>query len=157
MCVISQLCKGGYRTAMDCSIWKEIVFGKRKHNYSADCEDYLECFLSSLHRGEQLKKLDFHYYFQGEELDRGILQMLQKFPNLVDLRFGQHVFNETFVSSFSKLKLEKCEHITTPLFKKPEEAQKFFQILGSIAPNIKSLTHEDPNFDGPSMTEALIN
>lgn len=88
MSIISLLNKGGYRTAMDCSIWKEIVYGKRKHHFSYDCEDYFECFLSSLQRGEQLNKLDFHYYYQGEELEKGILQMIQKFPNLTDLRFG---------------------------------------------------------------------
>ena len=80
--------KAGLKLAMDCSILKEIVYGKEHEGYSYDCEDYLECFLGRLGRGEELRKLDFHYYFRGDELAPGILKKLARFPNLQDLRFG---------------------------------------------------------------------
>lgn len=56
---------------------------------------------------------------------------------------------------FSKLKLDKCLHITSPLLKKVEDARKFFKMLDTIAPNVESLTLEDPSFDGHSLTEDL--
>ncbi len=137
---------------MDCSLWKEIVYGKEKYKMSYDCEDYLDCFLKRMERGEQLNKLDIHYYYQGVELDKGILKALEKFPNLTDLRFGEHIFTEQNYHLFKKLRFPKCKHMTTPLFKNKDEAKRFLDILKEVAPQVTSLTLKDPSFDKESFT-----
>lgn len=70
---INLLSRAGHHAAMDSSIWQTIIYGKDKYAMSYDCYDYFDFFLRNLDRGEQLTKLDFHYYFRGEELSKSIL------------------------------------------------------------------------------------
>ena len=59
---------------MDCSLLKEIVFGKTGEGYSFDCENFFELFLAKLTRPEELRKLNFHYYYRGDELSPIIMK-----------------------------------------------------------------------------------
>ena len=138
---------------MDCSILKDIVYGKKRDNLSYDCYDWFEYFLARLTKREELRKLDFHYFYRGEQLSRKILKEMIHFYNLEDLRFGEHHFSNSNLNLFSKLKFLKCTHLTIPLYSVPDKAEEFLKVMKEVTPNVKSLTFEDPSFDRESSTE----
>lgn len=51
LAVLSVVCKGGRAAALDCSIWRNLIYGKPYYGLSYDCEDYFPCFLKHLQRG----------------------------------------------------------------------------------------------------------
>lgn len=120
---------------------------------SYDCYDWFETFLAKLTKREELQKLDFHYFFRGEQLERNVLKQLPNFYNLRDLRFGEHHFSNFNLFHFKKLDLKKVEHITIPLYAFPDKAEEFFKAMETVAPNVNSMTFEDPSFDRESCTE----
>ena len=62
-------------------------------------------------------------------------------------------FSNFNLSLFAKLKFLKCTHLTIPLYASPDKAEQFFKVLAEVAPNVNSLTFEDPSFDRESCTE----
>lgn len=108
---------------MDCSILREIVFGKKREGYTYDCEDFFEYFLAKLTKPEELRKLDFHYYYRGDELNPIIMKKLARFTKLQDLRFGEHCFTQSNIDAFKKLSLEEIFHISIPLFPDPAQGK----------------------------------
>lgn len=102
-----------------------------------------------------MRKLDFHYYFQGEDLEKPLLKELVKFPNLEDLRFGESELSVASTQLLKKCAFPKLTHLTAPLFKNAEHAAQFLDLLPDLAPAVTSMTLQDPSYEGPSYTEKV--
>ncbi len=102
---------------MDCSVLKELVYGKGRDGYMYDCEDFFEFFLKGLTRTKELRKLDFHYYYRGEELIAPIMKQLPRFESLEELRFGEHDFSAANLATFANFRFENLRHISIPMYR----------------------------------------
>lgn len=118
-----------------------------------DAKDYLDAFIRTLARKEELKKLDVHYYFTGDPFPSDILPELQKFENLEDLRLPESRITQKELNRLDKCRFEKCLHFRMPLVDTKEQGEKLVKALPNIFPKLESLHFEDINTDNCSFTE----
>ena len=130
-----------------------MLFGALEDRLSYDCQDWLEHFLRQLTKKEELRKLDFHYFFRGEQLERNVMVELKNFTHLQELRFGEHHFSNFNFFHWEKMSFPEVRHLTMPLFQEPDRALRFLTLAPKIVPSLRSLTFEDTGYEKVSCTE----
>ena len=151
--VFGHVSKKAREAAYDCSVLKEILYGRDEQKLTYDADDYIDAFFKALTKKEELRILMFHYYFHGDPFPSGTLFSLPKFVNVEELHFPEARMTEKDLTKFEKCTFPRCVYFRMPLVSSQEFGSKLLKKIPTIFPKLEGLHFEDINTDKCSFTE----